>query len=192
MNKEDFLTLLRTTGVVMDGHFLLTSGKHSDRFLQCARLMEDPVRATRVGEMLAHLFSCEKVDRVIGPAMGGVLLAHETARALGVRALFAEPEEGKMVLRRGFSLAPGERVLVVEDVVSTGGSVQKVLDLLASFPVVVVGVGIIIDRSAGKVSFGVPSRSLVEMEVAAFDPEVCPLCREGIPLHKPKAAEPSA
>lgn len=170
----------------MKGHFLLTSGRHSDRFLQCSQLLQYPEYSAEVCRLMAKPYEKDNITAVIGPAMGGVILAYETARALNARALYAEPAEGKMVLRRGFKLTKKDRVLVVEDAVTTGGSVQKVLDLLKTLEVEVVGVAVLIDRSGGKVDFGLPAHYLLSMKIDSFDPEACPLCKTGITLKRPK------
>ncbi len=186
MNDKQIEQLLKDTGVIMDGHFLLTSGLHSSRFMQCSQLLQYPEQTEKICRMLAEPYLDQGITAVIGPAMGGVILAYETARTLGVRALYAEPSEGKMVLRRGFKIKPGEKVLVVEDAVTTGGSVRKVLDLLKNIGVTTVGVAVMVDRSAGRVDFGLPTHSLLQVEIQSFDPEECPLCLKGIPLQKPK------
>lgn len=187
LNEADLFELLRKTGVILEGHFLLTSGRHSGQFLQCSQLLQFPEHAEKVCRLMAEPFKDEKIDAVIGPAMGGVILAYETARSLGARALYAERTDGKMALRRGFRVGVGEKVLVVEDAVTTGGSVRKVLDLLQEPGAELAGVSIMIDRSSGKLDFGAPMKALLSMEIESFAPEECPLCREGIPLQKPKA-----
>ncbi|HED23663.1 MAG TPA: orotate phosphoribosyltransferase [Firmicutes bacterium] len=186
MNKMELLDLLKSSGVIMEGHFLLTSGRHSGRFLQCSKLLQYPERAAAVCKMMVRPFIDKGIETVIGPAMGGVILSYETARALGARAVFAEKEGERMVLRRGFSLETGEKVLVVEDAVSTGGSVQKVIDLLKVVNADIVGVALIVDRTAGRFDPGVPVNALLEMDVESYAPAECPLCRTGIPLQKPK------
>lgn len=200
---HEAMNLLRESGVYREGHFLLTSGRHSPAFFLLSQAFQHPRHASRLGEALAALFRCEGVETVIGPAMGGVILAHEVARALGVRSLYAEKVSGAetvpgkadrgaesgMALRRGFSLKPGERVLVVEDAVTTGGSVRKVLEVVRQAGAVPVGVGAVVDRSGGKADFGgVPFRALVQLDIPSYDPAGCPLCREGIALTSPKAA----
>jgi len=187
LNEADLIELLKKTGVIMEGHFLLTSGRHSGRFLQCSQLLQYPEHAEQVCRLMAEPFKDEKIDTVIGPAMGGVILSYETARSLGARALFAERAEGKMALRRGFRVGARERVLVVEDAVTTGGSVRKVMDLLKELGADLAGVSIMIDRTSGKLDFGAPMKALLSMEIESFAPEECPLCREGIPLQKPKS-----
>jgi len=187
MTGEELLQMFRETGVLMEGHFRLTSGRHSPLFLQCAKLLQHPLYAERVSRALAGLFAGEPIDLVVGPALGGIILAYEIARALGARAMFAEREEGKMTLRRGFTISPGERALVVEDAVTTGGSVNEVMELVTLNGGRVVGIGMLVDRSGGKVEFGVPARALVNLEIPSFSPAECPQCREGLPLVTPKS-----
>lgn len=186
MKREKVVELLEKTGVMMKGHFLLTSGRHSSSFLQCAQLLQYPQHTAEIAALIADPFKDAAVKTVIGPAMGGVIIAYETARILGARALFAEPIKGEMVLRRGFKIDPGEKVLVVEDAVTTGGSVQKVINLLLGFEAIPVGVSMIIDRSAGLVDFGLPAHSLLAMDLPSYNPGDCPLCLSGVPLQKPK------
>jgi orotate phosphoribosyltransferase len=187
MSGQSVFNLLVKTGVILDGHFLLTSGKHSSRFLLLSQLMQYPEAAGEIGCMVAEPFASGSIQTVVGPAMGGVILAYEAARYLGARAIFAEPSEGRMVFKRGFKVKAGEKVLVVEDAVTTGGSVKKVLDLLLSLRAEPVAVSVIVDRSAGRVDFGLPTRSLLTMDIPSYDPSDCPLCRDGIPLELPKA-----
>jgi len=186
MTSKTVTELLEETGVIMKGHFLLTSGKHSGCFLQCSQLLQHPQYTAIIAGQMAEPFKDHDLRAVIGPAMGGIILAYETARALGARALFAEPSGGKMILRRGFKIEAGEKVLVVEDAVTTGGSVQKVINLLLELQAEPVGVAAIIDRSAGKVDFGLPAHFLLSMEVASYDADDCPFCRSGKALQKPK------
>lgn len=186
--EEEVLSLLRETGVYREGHFLLTSGRHSPAFFLFSQAFQHPRAAERLGRGVAALFAAEGVETVVGPAMGGVILAHEVARALGVRSIYAEKVDGgAMAFKRGFSLRPGERVLAVEDAVTTGGSVKKVVDLVREAGAVPVGVGAVVDRSNGAVAFGVPFRALVRIEVPSYEAEACPLCGAGVPLVSPKA-----
>ncbi len=184
--ETDLVALFKRTGVIMEGHFLLTSGLHSGRFLQCSQLLQHPGHAEKVGRLMAEPYQLKKVEVVIGPAMGGVILAYEAARFLQARALYAERSGDQMTLRRGFKIEPGAKVLVVEDAVTTGGSVQKVINLLNEIGAETVGVSVMIDRSSGKLELGYPVRSLLTMKIDSYDPESCPLCREGLPLVKPK------
>lgn len=181
-------TLYRT-GALQQGHFLLSSGLHSDRYVQCALLLQYPAISSQVGEELASLFSEIPVDTVIGPAMGGIIIVYEVARHLKKRAIFTEREQGKMVLRRGFSLEPGETVLVVEDVITTGGSVLEVIEVCTSLGAKVAGVGAIIDRSVKPLDLGVPMKSLLRLEIQTWKKEECPLCQQGIKLVKPGSRE---
>ncbi|MFD1426677.1 orotate phosphoribosyltransferase [Kroppenstedtia sanguinis] len=171
--------------VLKRGHFFLSSGRHSAQYMQCAQLLQYPEEAEAAGRALAELFREEGVDVVVGPALGGVIIAHETARALGVRCLFAERKDGKMTLRRGFTLQRGERVLLVEDVVTTGGSVGEVADLVQTEDATVVGIASLVDRSGGHNPFRVPFRSLLQQSIESFDPADCPLCKQGLPVEKP-------
>jgi orotate phosphoribosyltransferase len=176
---------MQRTGVLQAGHFLLSSGRHSAQYLQCARLLQYPTDASHTGESLAKLFHDKKIDVVVGPALGGVIIAYEVARAIGVRCLFTERKEGQMELRRGFTMQPGECVLVIEDVVTTGGSVQEVVTLLEQMEAEIVGVGSIVDRSGGHTPFHYPYRALTAMQVQSYLPAECPLCKRGIPAIKP-------
>ncbi|MGQ9736249.1 MAG: orotate phosphoribosyltransferase [Thermaceae bacterium] len=180
----DVLDLYRRTGAFLEGHFLLRSGLHSPYFLQSAALFQHPLYAEAVGEALARLFEEEKVDFVLGPAIGGVILAFVTAKALGVRALFAEKDgKGGMTLRKGFTIKEGDRFIAVEDVVTTGESVRKAIRAAEARGAVLVGVGAIVNRGKG-VEFGVPFRALVDLEVPTYPPEACPLCQKGVPLEE--------
>jgi orotate phosphoribosyltransferase len=185
MNETEILDLFRRHSALLEGHFVLSSGLHSDRYIQCALVLEDPRAAERLGAELACKISQPEVSAVVAPALGGILVAHEVARALGVRALFAERQDGKMALRRGFMLARGEPVLVVEDVVTTGLSTRETMDCVEQAGGRVVGVGSLIDRSGGSVNLGVPRAALVTLTVANYQPADCPLCRAGIPAVKP-------
>jgi len=185
ISVEEGMNILEKTGVLRKGHFLLTSGLHSDQYLQCALLLQYPQYAEPVCRALAAPFADQRVDVVIGPALGGIVVAYETARALGARYIHAEREEGVMTLRRGFAIQPGERVLVVEDVVTTGGSVKEVIHLVKQAGGELVGVASIVDRSGGRADFGVPFRPFIRLNVATYTPEDCPLCRTGLPAEKP-------
>lgn len=185
MQREQILDLFQKTGVLLEGHFRLTSGRHSGQYLQCAQVLQYPQYTDQLAEELAAAFTGQAIDTVIGPALGGIIIAYEVARKLGTRALFAERENGVMTLRRGFRISPGERVLVVEDVVTTGGSVNEVLEIVAAQQGQVVGVGALVDRSGGRLNFGVPLRALLELEIPSYSPAECPLCQAGLPLVKP-------
>ena len=185
LSDDEYLNIFKESKALLEGHFLLTSGKHSGQYMQCAQVLQYPDRAATLAEGLAESFRDANVQTVIGPAVGGILVAHEVGRALGVRALFTERENGVMRLRRGFAILPGERVLVVEDVITTGGSVREVLDVVREFGAVPVGVGVLVDRSGGKIDFGLPKSSILQLNIQAFDAKECPLCAKGIPAVKP-------
>jgi orotate phosphoribosyltransferase len=182
---QQLLLIFQQTGALLEGHFQLTSGLHSPRYLQCALVLQHPEHAERAGRSLAARFSDEQISAVVAPAIGGIIVAHETARALGVRALFTEREAGVMTLRRGFHIEEGERVLVVEDVVTTGGSTRETIDAVTKAGGVVIGAGSIVDRSGGGVDVGVPRVALMTLNVPAYDPAQCPLCDKGTPAIKP-------
>lgn len=185
LDKGRALEIFRSVGALLEGHFRLTSGKHSAQYMQCAQVLQYPDLAQELAEHLGRAFRDENIDTVIGPAMGGIIVAHEVARALGTRALFAERENGVMTLRRGFTLRAGERVLVVEDVITTGGSVREVIDVVRAKGAVPAGVAVLVDRSGGKVDFGLPLVSVLQLDIETFEPEDCPLCAQGIPAVKP-------
>jgi orotate phosphoribosyltransferase len=185
MQQKDRLSLLSRAGVLQEGHFKLTSGLHSDRYLQCARLFENPKYAEIVCRDIAQHFSGCEIDIVVGPAMGGIIMAYEVARGLGAKGIFAERENGAMTLRRGFSAPPGSRVLVVEDTVTTGGSVREVIELVLQGGAKVLGVGVVADRTGGRVDFGVEFYPFVSMVVQSYPPDRCPLCAKDIPITKP-------
>ena len=186
MTAQEVLALYERTGALLKGHFLLSSGLHSSTYLQSALVLQYPEHAEALGAELAGRFREEPIDLVIAPALGGIIVAHEVARPLGVRALFAEREGGEMRLRRGFAIRPGERCLVVEDVVTTGGSTKEVMGLVQTAGGVVVGAGALVDRSGGAVAFPVRHAALVTLAIENFPPESCPFCRQGFPpLIKP-------
>ena len=185
MSEKDVLKLFEQYGALLRGHFKLSSGLHSERYLQCALVLQYPDMAQKLSKALAKRFSKARADVVVGPALGGVTLAYEVARAIGVRGLFTERQDGKMVLRRGFSIEKNEKVLVVEDVVTTGGSTKEVIDVVKSFSAEVIGVGSIIDRSGSTPDFGAPFHSLARVKAETFEEGSCPLCAQKIPVTKP-------
>jgi orotate phosphoribosyltransferase len=185
LTNEEVVTIFRQTGAMLAGHFKLTSGRHSDRYFQCALVLQHPEHTAALCRDLAARFAGENVSVVIGPATGGIIVAYETARALGVRGIFAERENGVMSLRRGFAIEPGERVLVVEDVITTGGSVREVINVVCSLGGIVAGAGVLVDRSGGTADLGVRKEALLVTETVTYDPAQCPLCRAGIPAVKP-------
>ncbi len=185
--ESDVLENLRTSGALKEGHFLLSSGRHSDRYVEKFDLLRQPAATSRACAGFAGAFPDSGVDVVAGPTTGGVILAFEVARQLGVAAAYAErkSEGAGREFRRGTTFAPGSRVLVVDDILTTGGSVRETLEALRNHPVEVIGVGILVDRSGGAVDFGVPLHSLVKMQIETWEPAVCPLCAQGVPLVKP-------
>lgn len=189
MTTEQVLKIFEENDALLTGHFLLSSGLHSSRYLQCALVLQHPPVAEKLCAELAAKAKADpqigQIDLVIAPALGGVFVAHETARALGVRALFTERQEKAMTLRRGFSINPGERCFVVEDVVTTGGSTREVMEVIAAHGGVTVGAGSLIDRSGGAVDLGVPRHALAVLEVPTYKPEECPMCKDGSTAIKP-------
>jgi len=189
MKTEEVLEIFKENDALLTGHFLLSSGLHSSRYLQCALVLQHPPVAEKLCAALAAKargdVAIGQIDLVIAPALGGVFVAYEVARALGVRALFTERQEKVMTLRRGFSIKPGERCFVVEDVVTTGGSTREVMDVIASLGGITVGAGSLIDRSGGAVDLGVPRHALAVLEVPTYQPEECPMCKDGSTAIKP-------
>lgn len=185
LTKDEVISIFQNTRAMLTGHFRLTSGRHSDRYFQCAKVLQHPNHTETLCRELASRFAGEDVSVVIGPATGGIIVSYEVARALGVRSMFAERENGAMTLRRGFSIEPGERVLVVEDVITTGGSVREVIEVVRGLGGKVVGAGVLVDRSNGTVDLGVRTDALLTTEVVSYAPEDCPFCKQGIPAVKP-------
>lgn len=179
------LDRFRRVGAFLEGHFRLTSGLHSPGYLQSALVLQHPAEAEACGQAIAERVRSLGPQVVLSPALGGIVIGQEVGRALGVRALFAERQDGKLTLRRGFSLAPGEKVLVVEDVVTTGGSTRETIDVALAAGAVVVGAASIIDRSGGQQGLDVPYHALVPISLPTYQPEACPLCAKGIPVVKP-------
>jgi len=184
MNSTEVLDLLERDGAVRRGHFVLSSGLHSDTYIQCAQVLQWPGLAERFGHEIGLRLEPTQPTTVLGPAMGGIIIAHEVARKLGLRMVFSERVAGSMTLRRDFALDLGERVVVIEDVVTTGGSQKEVIELVSQAGAEVCGVGSIVDRSAG-VSFGVPLESLVTIQAPRWQPEECPLCAAGEEVASP-------
>jgi orotate phosphoribosyltransferase len=187
---ESILEMFRSTGAYLQGHFRLTSGLHSAEYLQCALVLQHPAAAERLGRLLAEALrplAPGAIGVVASPALGGLIIGHEVARALGTRFLFTERDtaSGKMALRRGFTVAPGETAVVIEDVITTGGSTRDVIEVLRAAGVHVLAAGSIIDRSGGRAGVGVPRVALATLQVAAHYPEQCPMCALGIPVAKP-------
>lgn len=186
LERQQSIQIFSDAGALLKVHFSLTSGRHSNQYMQCAQVLKFPAYTEQLARHLAEVFRDEKVELVIGPAMGGIVVAYEVARQLGVAAMFTERENGAMALRRGFYIEPGQRVLVVEDVVTTGGSVKEVLEVVEQRGGKVVGVGVLVDRSNGTVDFGVKQAAVLSLDITSWEPEACPLCQEGkLPVVKP-------
>ena len=185
MTQDEVKELFIKTGAIMEGHFLLTSGLHSPLYVEKFQVLQHPKFTEQLCIALAEKFLEDNIEVVVGPITGGILLAHEVGKRLGTRAIFTERENGKMTLRRGFVIKPGERVLIVEDIVTTGGSIKEVLDVVVEQGGIPVGIGMLVDRSGGKASFGeVPYKALLNLDVTTYDPSNCPLCKENIPMTK--------
>lgn len=185
MKEKDILKLFEDTGALLSGHFRLSSGLHSGNYFQCGLLLQYPDIAEKLCKELASYFKGDKPTCVVAPAMGGVIVSYETGRALGVRSLFTERVEGKMALRRGFELKKEDRVLVVEDVITTGLSTNEVLEAVKSKGAKVIGVGCVVNRSGKALDFGVKLKSLARLDFPAYKPEDCLLCKEGREITKP-------
>ena len=181
MEEKLVYNLFKEKGALLEGHFLLSSGLHSPMYLQCAKLLQYPDIAEELCSQLAKNFK-EKIDVVIAPAIGGIIVGQEVARALKTRAIFAERAEDKMAFRRGFELRKGENVLAVEDVITTGGSLNEIIQLAKEKGCNIIGAGVLVDRSGGKVQFGVKKVAILTLEIKSYPKESCPLCKKGIPI----------
>ena len=185
MTEQEVRDILVKTNAIMDGHFLLTSGLHSPHYVEKFNVLQHPKYTEQLCQAMAEKFKDANIETIVGPVTGGVILAHETGKALGTRAIFTERVDGKMTFRRGFSLHEGERVLIVEDIVTTGGSIKEVIDVVKSYGAIPVAVSMLVDRSGGKADFGdVPATALLKMNVETYKPEDCPLCKKGIAITK--------
>jgi orotate phosphoribosyltransferase len=185
VTADSVLDRFRQSGALLEGHFRLTSGLHSPGYLQCALVLQHPAQAEACGTEIAERVRSLGAQAVLSPALGGIVIGQEVARALGVRAIFAERQDGKLLLRRGFTLAPGEKVLVVEDVVTTGGSTRETIDVARAAGAEVVGAASIIDRGGGQQSLDVPYHALATIALPTYQPDACPLCAAGQPVVKP-------
>ncbi len=189
LNRDRVLSIFRESGALLEGHFQLTSGLHSDTYFQCARVLQYPRHCELLCGEIAGAFRKSSIAAVVAPALGGIVVAQEVGRQLNARTMFTERKDGAMQLRRGFEIAPGEQVLVCEDGVTTGGSVTEVGDIVRTMGGRVAGIGYIVDRSGGKVKFlvdpGGRHFSVLTMDVIAYKPDACPLCAQGIPVVKP-------
>jgi orotate phosphoribosyltransferase len=185
MTRDELLDLFRRSGALLEGHFRLTSGLHSPGYLQCALVLQQPLDAERLGRAVADGARALGATVVLSPALGGVVIGHEVGRALGVRAIFAERQDGALMLRRGFVLGDRDRVLVVEDVLTTGGSTRETMQVARAAGARVVGAASIVDRSGGAASFDVPFTALLDIGLPTYEPGACPLCAQGMAVIKP-------
>jgi len=192
LNADEVIAKFRKSGALLEGHFVLTSGLHSPVYLQCALVLQQPRDAEQFGRSIAEHFQADNIQTVASPAIGGIVIGYEVARALGARFIWTERQDGTMILRRGFSVAPGEKILVVEDVVTTGGSTRETVAALEASGARVVGAASIIDRSSGKADVGAPRIALSTLDVASVDPVVCELCKRGEPAIKPGSRKAEA
>ncbi len=179
MEQNEIYEIFKKSGALLEGHFLLTSGRHSNRYMQCAQVLKYPEYTEKLCKVIADAYRDSGVELVVGPAMGGIIVAYEVAKQLGVPNIFAERENGKMALRRNFSIEKGQKVLVVEDVVTTGGSVLEVINIVKEAGGEVVGAGVLVDRSNGTVDLGVQLAPVLSMEVVSYDAAECPMCKNG-------------
>lgn len=185
MTQEEVKQLFIKTGAILEGHFLLTSGLHSPMYVEKFQVLQHPKYTEQLCKAMAKKFADQNIEVVVGPVTGGILLAHEVGKALGTRAIFTERENGKMTLRRGFQIAKGERVLIVEDIVTTGGSIKEVVEVVKEHGGIPVGIGMLVDRSGGKANFDeVPYQALLNLDVTTYEPNACPLCKQEIPMTK--------
>jgi orotate phosphoribosyltransferase len=185
MTRDELLELYRRSGALLEGHFRLTSGLHSPGYLQCALVLQHPQHAEALGRAIGDRVRDLRPTVVLSPALGGIVIGHEVGRALGVRAIFAERVDGALALRRGFTLAGSDRVLVVEDVMTTGGSTRETIEAAKAAGGQVVGTASIVNRGGAAIRFDVPYESLLEIALPTYEPEVCPLCAQGVPVVKP-------
>jgi orotate phosphoribosyltransferase len=185
MTRDELLDLFRKSGALLEGHFRLTSGLHSSGYLQCALVLQHPQNAEALGRGIADRLRDVRPTVVLSPALGGIVIGQEVGRALAVRALFAERQDGTLTLRRGFSLGPGDRVLIVEDVITTGGSTKETAAVAEAAGARVIGAASIIDRGSDPGGLGLPLQSLVRLDVPTWDPEACPMCANAEPVTKP-------
>ena len=188
MTPAEITEILKNTGALLEGHFELRSGLHSDRFFQCANLLSQPLYAQQCCEALVEKMTVAgvlgAVDTVVAPALGGIVVGHEVAREMGVKSIFVEKQDDKLYLRR-FKIEPGEKIVIAEDVVTRGGRVQETIDIVNEAGGEVVAIALLVNRSGGKVDFGYPTFSLLEMEPVTWEPDECPLCKKRLPLVHP-------
>ncbi len=185
MTEKEILQIFKDSGALLEGHFVLTSGLHSPQYVEKFRVLEQPKYTEMLCKEMAGKFKDEGVTVVVGPMTGGIILAHEVGKQLGTKAIFTERVDGKMKFRRGFTLSPADRVLIVEDIITTGGSVMEVIEEVKKYNPTIVGIGALVDRSNGKAEFGYPFKPLIKMDVVAYKTDECPLCKQNVPIAKP-------
>lgn len=185
MQPDSLRKIFTDSGALLDGHFKLTSGRHSPQYFQCAKVLQHPEHLQLVSGIIVDHFKNCVIDTVISPAIGGIVVGTEVGRQLGKKTIFAERANGDMAIRRGFTVEPGEKFLVIEDVITTGGSVKEVIDLIEAAGGIVVGVGSVVDRSNGRVKLSENQFSALTLEVISYAPDECPLCNDGTPIEKP-------
>jgi len=185
MNPKELMRIFESTGALLKGHFSLSSGLHSDQYLQCALILQHPKYASSLCGEIAGKFKDARPNVVVGPALGGIVVSYEVAKALGARSIFCERRNGKMTLRRGFSVGPDDSVLVVEDVITTGTSVKEIIEIMRRNGTKVVGIGAICDRSSKPIDFGTRFENLIKLDIKNYSAQDCPLCKEGISIRKP-------
>lgn len=179
LSRDEAVKIFSESGALMEGHFLLTSGRHSNQYMQCAQVLQYPAYTEQLARHIADKFAQDGIEMVVGPAMGGIIVSYEVARQLGVPGIFAERKDGEMEIRRGFAIKAGQKVLVVEDVVTTGGSVRDVIAAVEAVGGQVAGVAVLVDRSNGQVNFGVKQEAVLTMDIQSWEQADCPLCRDG-------------
>jgi orotate phosphoribosyltransferase len=185
MTKQEILQLLKDSGALLEGHFILTSGLHSSQYIEKFRILEQPSYTEMLCKEIAGMYKDNNITAVVGPMTGGIIISYETARQLGVKSIFTERINGKMEFRRGFTLSPSDNVLVVEDIITTGGSVLEVIETVKDCGAKIAGLSCFVDRSNGKAKFDVPFKPLLVMDVVNYKLEECPLCKSGSSAVKP-------
>jgi len=183
MNKIE--QILQETGALLTGHFQLASGRHGEKYMQCAKVLQHPEHTAYIAQTVAKEFENEDIDIVLAPAVGGIIFGYELARSLGAKSIFAEREEGKMTLRRGFEIPKGAKVVIAEDVVTTGGSIREVIAIANEHGATIIGACVMVDRSGGSIDFGMKYAAAYSTAIESYTPEGCPLCKKGIPIVKP-------
>jgi len=185
LSRDEIIQILRESNALMDGHFILTSGLHTGQYIEKFRILEKPRYTELLCRDIAEHFGLENITAIVGPMTGGIIIGYEVARQLGVKSIFTERVEGKMKFKRGFSLTEKDRVLIVEDIITTGGSILEVIDDVIKFNSKIVGLGYLVDRSNGRAKFPVPSQALLTLNIETYSPYDCPMCKKGITAVKP-------